>query len=61
MKTTRPLFFFFVCLKMRERDSMSRGRTEIEGDTGPKAYSRLLAVSTEPDAGLKPMNLEIMT
>ena len=40
---------------------MSRGRTEREGDTGPKAHSRLLAVSTEPDAGLELMNLDIMT
>ena len=37
---------------------MSREETEREGDRIP---SRLRAVSTEPDAGLKPKNCEIMT
>ena len=40
---------------------MSRGRAEREGDTESEAGSRLQAVSTEPDAGLKPTNHEIMT
>ena len=40
---------------------MSGGRTEREGDTDSKAASRLRAVSTEPDAGLKPTNREIVT
>ena len=40
---------------------MSGGGAEREGDTEPKAGSRLGAVSTEPDAGLKLVNLEIMT
>ena len=35
--------------------------TERKGDTGFKAGSRLRAVSTEPDAGLKLTNFEIMT
>ena len=38
---------------------MSRGEAEREGDTEPKADSRLRAVSTEPDAGLRLMNCEI--
>ena len=37
-----------------------RGR-EREGDTESEAGSRLRAVSTEPDAGLGLMDLEIMT
>ena len=40
---------------------MSRGGAEREGDTESKAGSRLRAVSAEPDAGLEPMNCEIMT
>ena len=40
---------------------MSRGGAEREGDTESKAGSRFRAVSPEPDAGLEPMNREIMT
>ena len=40
---------------------MIRGGAEREGDTESEAGSRLGAVSTEPDAGLEPINLEIMT
>ena len=40
---------------------MSGGRTERDGDTESEAGSRLLAVSTEPDAELKLRNHEIMT
>ena len=40
---------------------MNRGGTEREGDTESEAGFRLQAVRTEPDAGLKLMNLEIMT
>ena len=40
---------------------MSRGGTEREGDTESKAESRLRAVSTEPDVGLKLANCEIVT
>ena len=39
---------------------MNRGGTEREGE-GERIPSRLHAVSTEPDAGLKPANREIMT
>ena len=37
------------------------GDGQREGDTESEAGSRLLAVSTEPNAGLKPTNYEIMT
>ena len=45
----------------RERDSVSRGGAEREGDTESQAGSRLQAVSTEPYVGLKLTNCEIMT
>ena len=41
-------------------EKVSRGGAERERETQPKAGSRLPAVSTEPDAGLKPTNHEIM-
>ena len=44
-----------------ERQSASRGGAEREGDTESEAGSRLYAVSTEPDVGLKHMNREIKT
>ena len=40
---------------------MNGGGAEREGDADPEAGSRLRAVSTEPDAGLKLKNREIMT
>ena len=40
---------------------MNGGEAEREGDTESEAGSRLRAVSTEPDEGLKPTNREIMT
>ena len=40
---------------------MSGGGAEREGDTESETGSRLQAVSTEPDAGLKPTNREIVT
>ena len=40
---------------------MSGGGAEREGDTDSETGSRLRAVSTEPDAGLEPMNRKIMT
>ena len=46
---------------MRERERESGGQAEREGDTDPKAGSRLRAVSTEPDAGLELTDREIMT
>ena len=56
-----PSCFLFVCLFILERGTnhvKGRGR---EGDTESKAGSRLRAISTEPDTGLKLMNREIMT
>ena len=49
----------FVYFWETERE-WGRGR-EREGDTESEAGSRLPAASTEPDAGLEPMNCEIMT
>ena len=37
------------------------GEGQRERETEPEASSRLSAVSTEPHAGLEPMNREIMT
>ena len=53
---------FFKCLLIfeRVRDELGRGR-EREGDTESKAGSRVWAVSTERDTGLRLMNREIMT
>ena len=44
-----------------ESEQVGEGQREREGDTESEAGSRLRAVSTEPDAGLEPMNREIMT
>ena len=44
-----------------ERESASRVRAEREGETESKAGSRLWAVSTEPEVGLKLMNRKFMT
>ena len=46
---------------LRERQSVSGGRAEREGDTECEAGSRLWAVSTEPDVGLELVKREIMT
>ena len=58
---TGNCFFFNVYFWDRERQSMSVGGAETEGDTEFEAGSRLRAVSTEPDAGLEPTKREIMT
>ena len=52
-----------MCIFKRGREhKRGRGRkTEREGDPDSKAGSRLQAVSTEPDVGLKLTNCEIMT
>ena len=58
----KKIFFnVYLFLRDRGRQSLSRGGTKREGDTEPKAGSRLWAVSTEPNAGLKPTHREIMT
>ena len=51
----------FIFEREWERQSVSRGGAEREGHTEFEAGSRLWAVSTEPDAGLEPVNREIMT
>ena len=53
------LLYFNVYFSEREREkeSVSGGGAEREGDTEPEAGSRLRAVSTEPNAGLKPTDL----
>ena len=51
------MFIYFL----KERDGVSRGGTERQGDTESEAGSRLPAVSTEPHAGLELTNHEIMT
>ena len=44
-----------------DRQSMSGERAKREKDTESEADSKLQAVSTEPDAGLKPTKCRIMT
>ena len=52
---------FYSFLKDRERQSTGKGGAEREGDTESEEGSRLWAVSTEPDTGLKLVNCKIMT
>ena len=60
-------FFYFLNLLTfinfweTQRDGAWMGEGKREEDTESKAGSRLWAVSTEPDAGLKLKNHEIMT
>ena len=49
--------FLFYFESERDRQCVGGG----EGDTEYKAGSRLPAISTEPNGGLKPTNHEIMT
>ena len=51
----------FIYFWDRERQGMSGGGAEGEGDTESETGSRLWAVSTEPDAGLELTDREIMT
>ena len=53
--------FIYFWERERDRQSTSGGRAEREEDTESEAGSMLQAVSTEPVAGLKPMNCEIVT
>ena len=53
--------FLFIFERQGERQSVSRGGAQREGDTESETGSRLRAVSTEPDAGLKLTNREIVT
>ena len=53
--------FIFERERKRERQSVSWGGAEREGDTESKAGSRLRAVSAEPGVGLELTNREIVT
>ena len=56
---------FFVSiysfLRDRERQRVSGGGAEREGDTESETAPRLRAISTEPNMGLELTNHEIMT
>ena len=54
-------FLMFIYFRDRERQSMSGGGAERGEDTESETGSRLRAVSTEPDAGLKLTSCETMT
>ena len=54
-------FFKFIFETESERAHMNGGGAEREGDTESEAGSRLQAVSTELDMGLKLTDCEIMT
>ena len=47
----------FICFWDTERDRAQVGEGQRGGDTESKAGSRLWSVSTEPNLGLKPMNV----
>ena len=51
----------FIFERERDRQSVSGGGVEREGDTESEAGSRLRAVSTQLDAGLELTNCKIMT
>ena len=51
----------FIYFWRRERQGMSGGRAEKEGDAESQTGSRLWAVSTEPDVGLELTNREMVT
>ena len=53
-------FNMYLFLRARETER-EQGGAEGEGDTESEAGSRLQAVSTESDAGLKLTNCKIMT
>ena len=48
-------------MRDRERQTVSRGGAERDGDRESEAGPRLRTVSSEPDTGLEPTNREIMT
>ena len=54
-------FLMFLYFWRRERQTMSRGGAESQGDTESKAGSRLWAASIEPNGGLELTDHEIMT
>ena len=54
-------FNVYLFLRERERECVSRGGAEREGDAESEAGSGFRAVSTEPDTGLELKNLKIVT
>ena len=56
-----PLFFLMFIFERERETAGGGGEAEREGDTEFEAGSRLLPVSTEPDAGLEPTNHETVT
>ena len=62
MHISQIIFFndFLKSLFTFERQNVSGGGAEREGDTEFEAGSRLWAVNTEPDAGLELTDHEIM-
>ena len=52
---------FYLFLRDRESENERGVRAEREGDTESETGSRLCAVNTEPNAGLKLPNPKIMT
>ena len=56
-----PVYDGYLFLRERERERANEGGAEREGDTESEAGSRLPAVSTEPDVGLKPTHHAIVT
>ena len=59
-KWKKNFFYIYLFLRDRKRQSVNGGGAEREGETESEAGSRLWAVSTEPDAGLKLTNREIV-
>ena len=55
------MFFIYFWDRERQRERERERRRVREGDTESETSSRLWAVSTEPDAGLEPVNHEIMS
>ena len=55
------VFFIYLFIFDRERQRTRGGAAEREGDTESEAGSGLRAVRTEPSAGLKLTNPEIIT
>ena len=53
--------YFWEREREKERENVSRGGAETEGDTESEAGPRLRAVSTGPHAGLELMSCEIVT
>ena len=52
---------FFNVYSLLKETEHEQGRGREKGDTESEAGSRLQVISIEPNAGLEPMNREIMT